>query len=166
MINKNMKDPVQKAAKLKALNEFEKMMFGDSGITEDTDDIFTDRLDLTLPTGITDTTFQNFLAFKNLTEPKTGIETIPDKKPDTDIDVVGDPNKIKEMIEEERTRERREAETAARARARNQAVYESADRQGFTNDRGGFSTSRADRAGTSAGSGQFSPKTSRGRSGY
>ena len=60
----------------------------------------------------------------------------------------------------------REAETAARARARNKAVYESADRQGFTNRDGGFSTSRADRAGTSVGSGQFSPKTSRGRSGY
>jgi len=54
----------------------------------------------------------------------------------------------------------------ARARAANTAVYESADRQGFTNDRGGFSTSAADRAGTSAGSGQFSPSTSRGRSGY
>ena len=60
----------------------------------------------------------------------------------------------------------READTAARARAKNKAVYESADRQGFTNDRGGFSTSRADRAGTSIGSGQFSPKSSRGRSGY
>jgi hypothetical protein len=34
----------------------------------------------------------------------------------------------------------REAETAARARARNRAVYESADRQGFTNRGGGFST--------------------------
>ena len=31
---------------------------------------------------------------------------------------------------------------------------------------GGFDTSAADRAGTSAGSGQFSPSTSRGRSGY
>ena len=60
----------------------------------------------------------------------------------------------------------KEADTAARARAKNKAVYESADRQGFTNDRGGFSTSRADRAGTSVGSGQFSPKSSRGRSGY
>ena len=60
----------------------------------------------------------------------------------------------------------READTAARARARNQAVYESADRQGFTNRDGGFSTSRADRAGTSEGSGQFSPSSSRGRSGY
>jgi hypothetical protein len=60
----------------------------------------------------------------------------------------------------------READTAARARSRNQAVYESADRQGFTNRDGGFSTSRADRAGTSVGSGQFSPSSSRGRSGY
>lgn len=60
----------------------------------------------------------------------------------------------------------READTAARARAANASVYASADRQGFTNDRGGFSTSAADRAGTSAGSGQFSPSTSRGRSGY
>jgi len=60
----------------------------------------------------------------------------------------------------------READTAARARSRNQAVYERADRQGFTNRDGGFSTSRADRAGTSVGSGQFSPSSSRGRSGY
>jgi hypothetical protein len=59
-----------------------------------------------------------------------------------------------------------EAATAARARARNASVYASADRQGFTNRDGGFSTSRADRAGTSAGSGQFSPSSSRGRSGY
>ena len=87
MIKEKMKDPVQKAAKLKALNEFEKMMFGDSGITEDTDDIFEDRLDLTLPTGITDTTFQNFLQFKNLTTPKrTGIETITDREPDPIVD--------------------------------------------------------------------------------
>tara|TARA_R110002126_G_scaffold282914_1_gene431785 strand:- start:403 stop:1569 length:1167 start_codon:yes stop_codon:yes gene_type:complete len=34
------------------------------------------------------------------------------------------------------------------------------------NGGGNFDTSAADRAGTSAGSGQFSPKTSRGRSGY
>tara|TARA_Y100001972_G_scaffold99691_1_gene123775 strand:- start:33 stop:812 length:780 start_codon:yes stop_codon:yes gene_type:complete len=59
-----------------------------------------------------------------------------------------------------------EAATAARARAANAAVYASADRQGFTNEQGGFSTSAADRAGTSAGSGQFSPSSSRGRSGY
>ena len=31
---------------------------------------------------------------------------------------------------------------------------------------GGFDTSAADKAGTSLGSGQFSPKTSKGRSGY
>ena len=60
----------------------------------------------------------------------------------------------------------READTASRARTQNQAVYESADSQGFTNRDGGFSTSRADRAGTSVGSGQFSPSSSRGRSGY
>ena len=59
-----------------------------------------------------------------------------------------------------------EAATAARARARNASVYASADRQGFTNRDGGFSTSRGDRAGTSEGSGQFSPSSSRGRSGY
>ena len=59
-----------------------------------------------------------------------------------------------------------EALTAARARERNAAVYAEADRRGFTNQQGGFSTSAADRAGTSIGSGQFSPSTSRGRSGY
>ena len=61
---------------------------------------------------------------------------------------------------------RRERKQAERAREANQAIYESARRQGFTNDRGGFSTDRADDAGTSLGSGQFSPSTSRGRSGY
>jgi hypothetical protein len=60
----------------------------------------------------------------------------------------------------------KEADTAARARAANAAVYKEASDRGFTNDRGGFSTSAADRAGTSVGSGQFSPSTSRGRSGY
>jgi len=60
-------------------------------------------------------------------------------------------------------RERKQAERAQKAMPN---VYRSARDQGFTNDRGGFSTSRADRAGTSVGSGQFSPKTSRGRSGY
>lgn len=60
----------------------------------------------------------------------------------------------------------REAATAARARARNESVYASADRQGFTNRDGGFSTSRGDRAGTSEGSGQFSSSSGRGRTGY
>jgi len=72
--------------------------------------------------------------------------------------------KVKEKEYQDRIA--READTAARARAANAAVYESADRQGFTNDRGGFSTSAADRAGTSAGSGQFSSESGRGRTGY
>jgi hypothetical protein len=74
--------------------------------------------------------------------------------------------KEKELEKQRQEQMAREADTAARARAKNQNVYREADRQGFTNDRGGFSTSAADRAGTSAGSGQFSPSTSRGRSGY
>ena len=61
---------------------------------------------------------------------------------------------------------RRERKQGERARTANADVYASADRQGFTNDRGGFSTNRADRAGTSVGSGQFNSKTSRGRTGY
>lgn len=40
MINKNMKDPEQKAAKLKALDDFESMMFGTGGITELTEGIY------------------------------------------------------------------------------------------------------------------------------
>ena len=59
-----------------------------------------------------------------------------------------------------------EAATAAKAQAANPEVYKSAQEQGFLNDQGGFSTSAADKAGTSLGSGQFSPQTSRGRSGY
>jgi len=61
---------------------------------------------------------------------------------------------------------RRERKQAERAQKSMPSVYESARAQGFTNDRGGFSTDRADDAGTSLGSGQFSPRTSRGRSGY
>jgi len=61
---------------------------------------------------------------------------------------------------------RRERKQAERAQEAMPNVYRSARDQGFTNDRGGFSTNREDRAGTSVGSGQFSPKTSRGRSGY
>ena len=61
---------------------------------------------------------------------------------------------------------RRERKQAERAQQAMPNVYRSARDQGFTNDRGGFSTNREDRAGTSVGSGQFSPKTSRGRSGY
>ena len=82
--------------------------------------------------------------------------------------IIGAQKKASEIaaFKEAQRQQEREAKTAARARARNQAVYESADRQGFTNDRGGFSTSAADRAGTSEGSGQFSSKTSRGRQGY
>jgi hypothetical protein len=62
-----------------------------------------------------------------------------------------------------RRRERKQAERAQEAMP---DVYRSAKEQGFTNDRGGFSTSRADRAGTSLGSGQFSSKRSTGRQGY
>ncbi len=61
---------------------------------------------------------------------------------------------------------RREQKQADRAQEAMPGVYRSAREQGFTNDRGGFSTSRADRAGTSLGSGQFSSKRSTGRQGY
>ena len=61
---------------------------------------------------------------------------------------------------------RRERKQADRAQEAMPGVYESARRQGFTNDRGGFSTDRADDAGTSPGSGEFNPSSSRGRSGY
>jgi len=61
---------------------------------------------------------------------------------------------------------RRERKQAERAQEAMPEVYKKARDEGFTNERGGFSTNRADRAGTSIGSGQFSPKTSRGRSGY
>ena len=60
----------------------------------------------------------------------------------------------------------KDREAKALQAAQKSAVYASAKEQGFTNDRGGFDTSAADRAGTSEGSGQFSPSTSRGRSGY
>jgi hypothetical protein len=115
-----------------------------------------------------DDTLDDFISFANkptgiIGTSDFGYLGVPNRR--DIIQDIGEEN-IQRNIEEAKERERREAETAARAREQNRAVYESADRQGFTNDRGGFSTSRADRAGTSAGSGQFSPKTSRGRSGY
>ena len=61
---------------------------------------------------------------------------------------------------------RRERKQGERAQQAMPDVYRSAKEQGFTNDRGGFSTQRADRAGTSLGSGQFSSKRSTGRQGY
>ena len=61
---------------------------------------------------------------------------------------------------------RRERKQAERAQQAMPDVYRSARDQGFTNDRGGFSTNRADRAGTSLGSGQFNSKRSTGRQGY
>jgi hypothetical protein len=77
--------------------------------------------------------------------------------------------KKKSAVLEQRLNDLRELkarEAKALEAAQKSAVYASAERQGFTNDRGGFDTSAADRAGTSEGSGQFSPSTSRGRSGY
>ena len=61
---------------------------------------------------------------------------------------------------------RRERKQGERAQEAMPDVYKSAREQGFTNQRGGFSTQRADRAGTSVGSGQFSSKRSTGRQGY
>ena len=61
---------------------------------------------------------------------------------------------------------RRERKQGERAQEAMPDVYRSAREQGFTNQRGGFSTQRADRAGTSVGSGQFSSKRSTGRQGY
>ena len=61
---------------------------------------------------------------------------------------------------------RRERKQAERAQQAMPDVYRNARDEGFTNDRGGFSTSRADRAGTSLGSGQFNSKRSTGRQGY
>ncbi len=66
----------------------------------------------------------------------------------------------------EYAQKRRERKQAERAQENFRDVYDSAREQGFTNDRGGFSTNKADKAGTSLGSGQFSPSSSRGRSGY
>ena len=66
-----------------------------------------------------------------------------------------------EQVKQEREQAQRE-----KARQAYTDVYARADKQGFTGPGGGFDTSAADRAGTSLGSGQFGPSTSRGRSGY
>ena len=76
--------------------------------------------------------------------------------------------KVLQQVKEKEYQERitEEANTAARARAANAAVYREADERGYTNSQGGFSTSAADKAGTSEGSGQFSSSSGRGRTGY
>jgi len=80
----------------------------------------------------------------------------------------GDKTKLDERLEKLREEKRKEKEAlnTSIARRQNPNVYREAENRGFTNDQGGFSTSKADKAGTSVGSGQFSPKTSQGRSGY
>ena len=50
MINAKMKDPAQKAAKLKALDEFESMMFGTGGITDLSAGIFDQKSKIKDPT--------------------------------------------------------------------------------------------------------------------
>ena len=87
-----------------------------------------------------------------------GIQNLNQKLRSTDF---GQSRTLQEYFQ--KRRERKQAEKAQQAMP---DVYRSAKEQGFTNDRGGFSTNRADKAGTSLGSGQFSPSTSRGRSGY
>lgn len=66
----------------------------------------------------------------------------------------------------EQVRQEREQAQREKARQEYQDVYARADEKGFTGPGGGFDTSAADKAGTSLGSGQFAPSTSRGRSGY
>ena len=66
-----------------------------------------------------------------------------------------------EKVKQEREQRQREA-----ARRNFANVYTEADKRGFTGPGGGFDTSAGDKAGTSLGSGQFSPSSSRGRSGY
>ena len=79
-----------------------------------------------------------------------------------------DDTKLDERLEKLREEKRKEKEAlnTSIARRQNPNVYREAENRGFTNDQGGFSTSKADKAGTSVGSGQFAPKTSQGRSGY
>ena len=50
MINKNMKDPEQKAARLKALDDFENKMFGTGGITDLSKGIFDQKSKIKDPT--------------------------------------------------------------------------------------------------------------------
>jgi len=66
----------------------------------------------------------------------------------------------------EKVKQEREQRQRNKARENFASVYASADEQGFTGPGGGFDTSAGDKAGTSLGSGQFSPSSSRGRSGY
>jgi len=121
------------------------------------------------PFGYNETLGKTTNLFKNLFNINKARNIIKNKQTAADIIFNRKLEERKEKAEEKAFQERvaKEADTAARARAKNKAVYESADRQGFTNDRGGFSTSAADRAGTSAGSGQgFSNKSGKGRTGF
>ena len=107
--------------------------------------------------------------FSNLVNTNKAKYIFKDKQTAADIIFNRKLEERKEKALEKQRQEQmaKEADTAARARAANAAVYKEASDRGFTNDRGGFSTSAADRAGTSAGSGQgFSNKSGRGRTGY
>ena len=84
-------------------------------------------------------------------------------------DYKGDKTKLDERLEKLREEKRKEKEAlnTSIARRQNPNVYREAENRGFTNDQGGFSTSKADKAGTSEGSGQgFSNKSGKGRTGY
>jgi len=72
-------------------------------------------------------------------------------------------NEIKEYEQDQVNKELAEEEKARNQITKNLMTQNNAYTGGGG---GGFDTSAADRAGTSAGSGQFSPSTSRGRSGY
>tara|TARA_B100001939_G_scaffold332822_1_gene332203 strand:- start:212 stop:1621 length:1410 start_codon:yes stop_codon:yes gene_type:complete len=79
MINEKMKDPEQKAARLKALDEFEEMMFGPVGLTSRTDAIADEKLREKGLTPLTDQMAMNQakLDFQKLanTEGIMGIDT-------------------------------------------------------------------------------------------
>lgn len=152
--------------RLDALDDFERQMFGTTGVKSKADMITEQRLIEEDPSLAGPDYLRNSFNFYGPSflkqEQQKAIETAiatEQKRVADEKDRIA-----QEKVEAERIAA--EKAVADRAREKNRSVYESADRQGFTNDQGGFSTSREDKAGTSEGSGQFSPSSDRGRSGY
>ena len=92
MINKNMKDPEQKAARLKALDDFENKMFGTGGITDLSDGIFDQKTRAKGDIPLTDQIAMN--------QAKLDFQKLANSDDDDDFDITSilDPTSKKNII--------------------------------------------------------------------
>jgi len=169
MINEKMKDPKQKAARLKALDDFEEMMFGTKGIKSKADLVFDDKslqkdptyqtLDELVAAGLAegdddddDFSIEEFIAATNPNAIPTGITTASFPGVGLNRRNIVDIQDTKERIDRARERERQRAAEAAFAaaggdrqqqamqRARDQQAIDAANRA-YRDDPGSYSGS-------------------------